>query len=165
MPVNIPAIQQIRLSSMKDLDDIAFNTTPPMYGPELPEWWQLAIAGYEVMCHIPSDRVGINSSRWRPKHPPQLAADWFLVATGILSFPIHEDEDGLILRDNYDASFWVRRPPHVEGPTARTFVEVRRWAWADSGALVVLDGDDPWVEAPSTESRIAEIGGGVDESR
>lgn len=136
-------------------DEIPFDKTPPVYGPELPEWWQLALAGYEVACHLPKDWIS-DRRRWRPEHPPQLDGSWFLIAIGDCTFLLdeHYHDDGRVEYEwEYEtASFWAHRPPHVEGPTARTFAEVKDWATSlpmerEAASvchmLAAYQGDDP----------------------
>lgn len=50
------------------------------------------------------------------------------MAVGTIQLPLDDDDEGRIAWDYYDASFWARRPAHVEGPSERTFVEVKRGA-------------------------------------
>ncbi|MFN6508914.1 hypothetical protein ISN34_07940 [Xanthomonas translucens pv. translucens] len=141
-----------------DQDEIPFDITPPVYGPELPHWWQLALAGYEVACHEPKNGWRIDSYRWCPERPPQIDGDWLLVAIGLTTYLLEEhwQDDGQVECEweHCIASFWARRPPGVDGPTARTFAaaEVKRDAWSDPieresesvwHMLAVYQGDNP----------------------
>lgn len=135
---------------LDDSDDIPFDSSPPHYGPALPDWWQLALLGYDVACHVPLT-FSIDPRLCEPSLPPQLGPDWFLIATGIHEVVLEQYENGEFAIDYYDASFWARRPPQVHVPTALTFVDHKRWAKSYPieleaqpayGRLVVYFGDD-----------------------
>lgn len=135
---------------LDDSDDIPFDSSPPHYGPELPDWWQLALLGYDVACHVPL-AFSIDHRPWDPSLPQQLGPDWFLIAIGIHEVVHGNYEDGEAEIEYYDASFWARRPHHVQGPTALTFVDHKSWAKSYPieleaqpayGRLAVYFGDD-----------------------